>query len=151
MVGPPGGLSLAELVPGHFSNDDNRKYSASKAGNWFLASEFDKRLRKDGIVCVAQSPGTLKTKGWDRVAWPARTLASIFMHPPIFGAYTTLWAGLSQDVKLEDGGRFGIPWGRWHPSPKQEVLASMKTEEEGGTSLAAEFWAWCEEHTSEYA
>ncbi|KAE9381026.1 NAD(P)-binding protein [Stipitochalara longipes BDJ] len=151
MVGPPGGLSLAELAPGHFSEDDNRKYSASKAGNWFLASEFDKRLRKDGIVCVAQSPGTLKTKGWDGVAWPARILASLFMHPPKFGAYTTLWAGLSQDVKIEDGGRFGIPWGRWHPSPKKEILASMKTKEEGGTGLAAHFWIWCEQQTKDYS
>ena len=151
MVGPPRGLSLTELVPGNFSDDDNRKYSASKAGNWFLASEFDKELRKDGIVCVAQSPGTLKTKGWDGVAWPARKFASIFMHPPKFGAYTTLWAGLSEGVKLEDGGRFGIPWGRWHPSPKKEVLASMKTKEEGGTGLAADFWAWCEQQTNDYA
>jgi NAD(P)-dependent dehydrogenase (short-subunit alcohol dehydrogenase family) len=150
-VGPPGGLSLEEFVPGNFTKDDTRNYSASKAGDWFLASEFDKRLRTDGIVCVAQSPGTLKTKGWNGVAWSARALMSIFMHPPKFGAYTTLWAGLSPEVRIEDGGRFGIPWGRWHPNPKKEVLASMKTKEEGGTGLAVDFWVWCEQQTSEYA
>ncbi|RFU35441.1 hypothetical protein B7463_g867, partial [Scytalidium lignicola] len=53
LVGPPGGLSLAELEPGKHSKDMNRNYSASKAGNWFLASEFDKRFSKDGIVSVA--------------------------------------------------------------------------------------------------
>jgi len=27
----------------------------------------------------------------------------------------------------------------------------MKTKEEGGTGLAAEFWNWCEEKTKPYA
>ena len=57
MNGPPGGLSLAELVPGNFSKDVNRNYSASKAGDWFLASEFDKRTRKDRILCVHSRQG----------------------------------------------------------------------------------------------
>jgi NAD(P)-dependent dehydrogenase (short-subunit alcohol dehydrogenase family) len=112
MPSPPGGLSLGELVPGNFSEDMNRNYSASKAGDWFLASEFDKRIRKDGIVCVAQSPGTLKTNGWDAVPWLERTLISLVWREPKMGAYTGVWAGLSSDVKIEDGGRFGIPWVR---------------------------------------
>jgi hypothetical protein len=53
-------------------------------------------------------------------------------------------------VKIDDGGRFGLPWGRWHPSPKKEILESMRTKEEGGTGLAAEFWLWCEEQTQEF-
>lgn len=66
------------------------------------------------------------------------------------GAYTELWAGLSPDVKSEDGGRYAVPWGRWHPSPRQDILASLMTQEEGGTGLAEEFWAWCEEQTDMY-
>jgi hypothetical protein len=68
----------------------------------------------------------------------------------VYRAYTGLWAGLSPEVKIEDGGRLGLPWGRWHPSPKKEILESMKTKEEGGTGLAAEFWLWCEEQTREF-
>jgi hypothetical protein len=63
MADPPGGLSLAELASGHFPDDCNRNYGASKAGNWFLALKFDKRAQ-NGILCVTQSLGTLKTKGW---------------------------------------------------------------------------------------
>jgi NAD(P)-dependent dehydrogenase (short-subunit alcohol dehydrogenase family) len=148
---PPGGVSLAELAPGNHSKDKARNYSASKAGNWLLASEFDKRTRKDGIVCVTQSPGTLKTKGWDGSPWAMRVLMTPFMHEPKMGAYTELWAGLSQDVKCEDGGRCAVPWGRWHTSPRKDILESLKTKEEGGTGLAAEFWEWCEEQTKEYA
>jgi NAD(P)-dependent dehydrogenase (short-subunit alcohol dehydrogenase family) len=150
MNAPPGGVSLAELAPGNHSKDKARNYSASKAGDWLLASEFDRRIRNDGIACVALSPGTLKTKSWDKKPF-LKAMLTPFMYEPKMGAYTELWAGLSQDVKCEDGGRFAIPWGRWHPAPKKDILESLKTREEGGTGLAAEFWTWCEEQTKEYA
>lgn len=149
-IGPPSGLALGELAPGHFSQDKARNYSASKAGDWFLASEFNKRVRGDGVVSVALSPGTLRTKGWDRAPWEMRTVMGLFMHEPKMGAYTELWAGLSPEVTGDDGGRFAIPWGRWHPSPKQQILESLRTEEEGGTGLAGRFCEWCEEQTKEY-
>jgi NAD(P)-dependent dehydrogenase (short-subunit alcohol dehydrogenase family) len=137
-------------VPGSFSKDKNRNYSASKAGNWFLASEFDKRTRADGIVCLAHSPGTLKTTAWDKAPWLMMAMLSPFMFEPKMGAYTELWAGLSTDVTSEDGGRFVLPWGTWQLSPKKELAASLKTREEGGTGLAREFWDWCEEHSKGY-
>ena len=64
-----------------------KNYAASKAGNWFLGTELDKRVRKDGVVSVTQSPGTLNTKGWDAVPL-MKFLSRPFMHDPIFGAYT---------------------------------------------------------------
>ena len=62
-----------------------------------------------------------------------------------------LWTGFSSDVKSTDGGRMAIPWGRWHPSPRQDILESLKTKEEGGTGLAAEFWEWCDKQSKNYA
>ncbi|KAI9712654.1 MAG: hypothetical protein M1820_001275 [Bogoriella megaspora] len=150
LQGPPGGLSIAELAPGSHSKDRARNYSASKAGNWLLAAELDKRLCTDGIVSVVQSPGTLKTKSWNAVPI-LKFLATPLFHEPKMGAYTELWAGLSPEVTCEDGGRVIIPWGRWHPSPRADILASLRTKEEGGTGLGLEFWEWCEEHTKEYA
>jgi NAD(P)-dependent dehydrogenase (short-subunit alcohol dehydrogenase family) len=148
LQGPPGGFDLSELEPSNHSKDKQRNYSASKAGCWFLASEFDRRLRKHGVVCLAPSPGTLRTKGWDNAPWAMRTIMRPFMHEPRMGAYTELWAGLSPTVSCNDGGQFVIPWGRLHPSPKREIVESLKTIEEGGTGLAAEFWNWCQK-TSE--
>jgi NAD(P)-dependent dehydrogenase (short-subunit alcohol dehydrogenase family) len=87
---PPGGVSLAELTPGNHSKNKARNYSASKAGNWLLASEFDKRIRKDGIVCVTQSPGTLRTPGIDRMPWAMMVLLTPVIHEPKMGAYTEL-------------------------------------------------------------
>ncbi|KUL87022.1 hypothetical protein ZTR_05699 [Talaromyces verruculosus] len=151
LVGPPGGLSFAELEPGKHSKDMNRNYSASKAGNWFLASEFDKRYAKEGIVSVAQNPGTLRTKGWDRTPWLVQQLMRPLFYPPKMGAYTELWAGLSPDVKSGDGQKFIVPWGRWYETPKKDVVESLKTPEEGGTGLAARFYDYCELHTKEFA
>lgn len=151
ITGPPGGVSLAELEPGKHSDDQNRKYSASKAGSWFLASEFDKKLTKEGIVCAAQSPGTLKTKGWNRASKLTMFVLSPVMHSPVRGAYTGLWAAFSPEVKCGDGQKFIIPWGRFNNNPNKELLASLKTEEEGGTGLAQKFWDWCEAHSRDYA
>ena len=147
-LGPPGGLSLEELAPGKHSEDKDRNYSASKAGNWFLASEFDKRVHVDGVICVSQNPGTLKTKGWDRAPTVMKILMKPLMYEAKMGAYTELWAGLSPEVKPEDGGRNAVPWGRWHPSPKKEHLRSLNSVSEGGTGLTEDFWDWCEEKTA---
>ncbi|KAH7411201.1 hypothetical protein BKA64DRAFT_662916 [Cadophora sp. MPI-SDFR-AT-0126] len=151
IAAPPGGVSLSELVPGNFSKSLDRNYAASKAGCWMLTAELDKRTRTKGLLCVCQSPGTLNTKGWDRAPWIVKLMMKPVMHEPKMGAYTGLWAGLSPDVKLEDGGKIGLPWGRWDANPKKEISKSMKTKEEGGTGLSAEFWAWCEERATGFA
>lgn len=150
MTGPPGGVSLAELAPGKHPKNKDYNYSASKAGNWMLAAELDRRVRNEGIISLAQSPGTLKTKGWDGAPWLMRTVMGLFMYEAKMGAYTELWAGLSPEVKCEDGGRFVIPFGRWHPNPKKAILASLKTKEDGGTGVAAAFWDWNEEQSKSF-
>ena len=41
------------------------QYSASKAGNYFLASEFAKRYtERTGVISLTHNPGNLKTKVW---------------------------------------------------------------------------------------
>jgi NAD(P)-dependent dehydrogenase (short-subunit alcohol dehydrogenase family) len=150
IAGPPGGLLLSEHVSGNFSQDKGYNYSASKAGNWLLASEFGKRTRNEGLVCVTQNVGQCRTDSWNQLPL-VKWLCSPMLHDPIMGAYTELWAGLSPDVKCEDGGKCALPWGRWHTDPRKDILQSMKSKEEGGTGLAAEFWDWCEQQTEAYA
>ena len=67
LTGPPGGVSFEEQEPGKHSTDQDRNYAASKAGNWFLASELDNRVRNDDGVSITQNPGNPYTKGWDPV------------------------------------------------------------------------------------
>lgn len=150
MSAPPGGIPLDELHPGNQSKDLSRNYTISKTGNWFLASEFDRRMRTDGIVFVAQNPGNLITNIWDRVPWLIKAPVRILLHPPKYGAYAELWAGLSTEIKLNDGGRYGVPWGKWHPSPRKDLLDSLKTKEDGGTGIAPAFWEWCNKETEKF-
>ncbi|KAF4335513.1 light induced alcohol dehydrogenase Bli-4 [Fusarium beomiforme] len=149
-MAPLGGITLAELTPGKQSKDPTRNYTISKTGNWFLAAEFDRRTRADGVLFICQNPGNLSTNIWDRVPWHLRVPTKVFLHPPKRGAYAELWAGVSTEIKLEDGGRYGIPWGRWHPSPRKDLVESLKPKEDGGSGIAADFWDWCDRETKKY-
>ncbi len=148
LMAPNGGVTMSQLT----SPDRNRNehYSASKAGNWLLASEFHRRFQDTGIVSLTQNPGSLWTNAW-------RTTPRVYYVPyyPILGrsidgAHTNLWAGLSEGITLEDGGRYAIPSGRWHPSPRQDILLALKGPDDGGTGRALEFWDWCEEQVKPY-
>ena len=147
-MAPEGGVTMKQLT----SPDNNRHehYSASKAGNWFLASEYHRRFRDTGVVSLTQNPGNLRTNVW-------RTAPSMIYGPlyPILGravdgGCTNLWAGLSEKITLEDGGRYVIPFGRWHPCPREDILLSLKERKDGGTGRAVEFWDWCEKQVEPY-
>jgi NAD(P)-dependent dehydrogenase (short-subunit alcohol dehydrogenase family) len=140
---PPGGITISELRNPTIDSVGN--YAMSKAANWFLASQFAKLVGKEGIVCLSNNPGNLKTAIWDSAPWIIRTMMSITMHPPVYGAYTNLWTGLSEGITTSDGGRYAVPWGKWHPAPKEHLLLALKDKSEGGTGQAGEFWTWCEE------
>ncbi len=146
---PNGGLRVADISSP--KNDISTNYAISKVGNWFLASEFAKRIKSSNgaVVSVCNNPGNLRTQIWTPLGWFIRQMMSITMHPPIYGAYTALWTGLGNEVTMDDAGRYAVPWGKWHPSPREDILASMKSKEEGGTGVAGEFWDWCEEQAKE--
>lgn len=101
-------------------------------------------------MVVSQNPGNLTTNGCDGVAWLLKVMFKPMMHDPKIGAYTEMWAGLSPDVKAEDGGKNIIPCGRWHPAPKMDILESLRMETDGETGLAAKFWNYCEEQTKDF-
>lgn len=66
------------------------------------------------------------------------------------GAYTTLWAGLAQEVTVQDGGRYVVRWGEWHPRPREDLLDAIKDKDEGGKGYARGLEKWCEETTKEF-
>lgn len=76
-----------------------------------------------------------------------RLLLKPFIYDQVYGAYTVLWAGLAREVTaaaVADGGHGGyvIPWGWWHPCPREDTMAGLRSEEEGGTGRAKVFWEW---------
>jgi retinol dehydrogenase 12 len=62
---------------------------------------------------------------------------------PVYGAYTEIFAAFSSDVKLEDSGRYIIPWGRFGTIP-DHVAAGMRPQDNGEPGLSSKFWNWCE-------
>lgn len=76
-------------------------------------------------------------------------MTSPLLHNVKFGAYTELWAGLSDDVKAVDSGIYVIIWGRWHASLHKDLLKALKSAE-GGTGEAARFRDWCEGQRKAY-
>ncbi|TVY81604.1 putative oxidoreductase [Lachnellula suecica] len=117
------------------SPNQQKNYTTSKTGNWFLASS----LHQQGlpILSLVQNPGNLKTALTRHLSRLVPILAAPLLYGPRMGAYTALWAGLDGSLGLEDGGKCVLPWGRLHPSPPKGLLDAMKTEAEGGTGVAA--------------
>ena len=145
---PKGGLVMEEMTTP--SEDPVRNYVASKAGNWLLASEWARRFGNNSVLSLTQNPGSLSTPIWRHTSKLVRILASPLLYKAKFGAYTEAWAGLSPDVKMEDAEKYAIPWGRWHPSPRDDIVATLKSKEQGGTGLAEVFFDWCEDQFSQY-
>ncbi|CAG8956720.1 hypothetical protein HYFRA_00012264 [Hymenoscyphus fraxineus] len=162
---PTGGLVMQELdTP---PKDNVRNYVNSKTGNWFLASEFGKQMKNNGILSLVQNPGNLKTNLMRNKLW-MMYMSYPLLYPGKLGAYTALWAGVSHELNLGDSGGYGlspkstlafmplshvtlIPWGRKHPGPRVDLLDALKTIEEAGTGRANEFWKWCVAKTVDYS
>ncbi|KAL9037637.1 MAG: hypothetical protein Q9214_005614 [Letrouitia sp. 1 TL-2023] len=130
--------------------DQQKNYAYSKTGNWFLASSLATQVGSKGLLSVTQNPGNLKTPIMRNVPWILGLILSPILYDAKMGAYTELWAGLSADLRIEDGGRYVVPWGRLHPCPRQDLLAALKTCEDGGTGAAASFAEYCEKQTAAF-
>lgn len=73
---------------------------------------------------------------------------NLLCFPPINGAYTELYAGLSPDLSLEKGDQGGwiVPWGR-----KSVMRADMLEElKKGDKGVGGRLWEWCEGIVKEY-
>jgi retinol dehydrogenase-12 len=71
-------------------------------------------------------------------------------HPPVNGAYTELFAGLSPEAAALKPNEWVIPFGRIC-TLRADIAAAGVPEAEGGNGTAAKFWEWCEEQVREFA
>lgn len=145
---PNGGMDTSELQNVPLSQQ--KSYTNSKMGNWFLASALADQVGSKGILSLTQNPGNLKTSLLRHAPWILGFATSPLLYPAKMGAYTELWAGLSGDPNIEDGGKYVVPWGRLHPAPRPDLVAAMKPKDEGGTGVAALFLEHCEKLTADY-
>lgn len=147
MSAPKGGIVMTDLISP--PDDKIQNYITSKTGNWFLSSEFAREVSGTGILSVVQNPGNLNTNLLRHAAW-LKYAAYPFLYDAKFGAYTELWAGLSPELTIENGGAYVLPWGRLHPSPRGDLLHALKAKEDGGSGVANEFWKWSVDQIADY-
>ncbi|KAI1135654.1 putative short-chain dehydrogenase [Hypoxylon sp. FL0543] len=125
------------------------KYGISKVGNWLHGVEFAKRYKADGVISIPLNPGNLSSDLYRNQKGLMNIVTWILTYPPINGAYTLLYAGLSPDITLEKTGSWVVPFGRIYPIRK-DLVEGTKTKEEGGTGAAEKFWEWTEEQIKPY-
>ncbi|KAI0403678.1 hypothetical protein F4802DRAFT_570617, partial [Xylaria palmicola] len=90
------------------------KYCISKAGNFLQGGEFARRHKDDGILSVTLNPGNLDSELWRNQPYLIKKLLKLLvLHPPINGAYTELFAGLSPELTMEKSGAWVVPFGRF--------------------------------------
>lgn len=147
---PEDGVDLELLdrinTAGTGSESASREYAASKAGNWLLGVEGARRWgaesqagKADGIVSVTQNPGMISTPVWKHQPGWLMTFLNPTFYPPNMGACTMLYAGLSDDLGIENNGAYILPFGRIQ---QQSTNAGILKALENGK--AKEFWEWCE-------
>ena len=146
---PKGGMTIDK--DGNYVSPKGTElsYTTSKAGNVFMAAEFARRnpLRDGrGVVSNAWNPGNLKSELQRHTSWWQVLLISWMLHPVVYGGYTELWAGWSEEAgKPDKNGAYVFPWGRFGDF-REDLTAEIKKE--GGN--AEKFWDWCERVTKEY-
>jgi len=148
LLSPNGGVEMDNL---DYKREKGawHKYGVSKAGNVLHAMEYAKRHGGEGIISVPLNPGNLKTELQRHVPSLQMRIFHWMSYPPIYGAYTELFAGLSPEVTMEKNGAWIVPWGRFFPLRK-DLEAAAKTEAEGGTGTGLKFWEWSEEQVKAY-
>ena len=148
MSAPKGGLDLSLLTQP--SPNQQTNYAVSKTANYFFATHFASELGPRGVLSVAQNPGNIKTSLMRHMSLFFQLLVMPLLYQAKFGAYTALWAGLSSDLVIGDGGAWIRPFGSLHPNLRPDLIAATKSKEEGGTGLAAEVIAFCDRATAEF-
>ncbi|OTB02202.1 hypothetical protein M426DRAFT_322909 [Hypoxylon sp. CI-4A] len=122
-------------------------YAQTKVGSVFLAREFAKKTPETGVVHAAFNPGNLRSelqRNWTGLDhWITDTF---LLHPPIYGAYTELWAILAPELTPAHSGAYVYPWGRFGSMPAG-IENSMKEE----SGISTRFVEWCGKQTEAFA
>ncbi|PSR84366.1 hypothetical protein BD289DRAFT_368701 [Coniella lustricola] len=142
--------NIMKVLPEMAKESALDKYSYSKLGNYLHAVEFAARFKADGVLSVALNPGALDSDFWrSQGGITTAILRKTILHPPVFGAYTSLFAAFSPDMTIQSLGSFVAPWGQFLELSNDHIDAA-RTESEGGSGVARQFWEWSEAQWKPY-
>ncbi|KAK5737956.1 short-chain alcohol dehydrogenase [Elasticomyces elasticus] len=141
-ISPTGGVMFGEDGAPKVHGIGHDDYAQSKAANVLLSRQYQALHLADGIVSNAFNPGNCAgpARRTD-LTWYSRFLAYLTNYPPVFGAYTMLYSGWSEEAgKKENWGKYVAPWGR---------IVGLRPDI-GAQGEAGKLWEWCERETKEY-
>jgi len=143
---PPGGMLFDANGTPKVLDKAMDNYMQSKVGGAWLANEFAERLGESGVMSVSLHPGLMRTELQRNMVFIGRWIMSLVFKPPIYGAYSELYASFSPDLKEEHNGGYVIAWGRIANLP-EGIMKGMKNKADGGTGAAGRFVEYCERET----
>ena len=144
----PKGMTMSELT--NPPKDGIRGYVNSKLGELVSGGGDGTSVwvRAASREC-AQNPGAANTNLLRNVKW-MKVLSWPLLHSAELATHTEIYAGMSPHLGLENNSAYIIPWGRIHQAVAPNLVAVMKSKEEGRKGLTEEFWDFCEERTNDY-
>ncbi|KAL1989082.1 hypothetical protein VTN96DRAFT_5845 [Rasamsonia emersonii] len=100
--------------------------------------------KADGVISIPLNPGNLSSELYRKQGAMFRLMVKLIAYPPVFGAYTELFAGLSPKVTIDN-----CPL-RPNLADSKDFVDATKTEAEGGTGAGLKFWEWTEDQIRGY-
>jgi retinol dehydrogenase-12 len=144
MFSPKNGIAWSDATKTtpKLHGDRITDYAQSKASNVLLSREYAARYGKEsGIVTNSWNPGNLASELQRHSTAIEKFVTQFLVYKPVFGAYTELFAGWSEEAgKPENDGKYIVPWGRFG-----ELRADVKASQDG-----VKLWEWCERESKPY-
>ncbi|KAL6874503.1 hypothetical protein HDV57DRAFT_232647 [Trichoderma longibrachiatum] len=148
---PKGGIDPDNLGFAKQEKSIYYKYSVSKAGVYYQGAEYAKKNKDQGIISLTVNPGNLRSDlqryGGNGIIQDITKKLILF--PPINGAYSELFCGLSPEVTADKSGSYVIPWGRF-ARIREDIEKGAKSAEEGGNGLGKIWYEWCMEQVAPF-
>ncbi|KAE8153587.1 hypothetical protein BDV25DRAFT_127100 [Aspergillus avenaceus] len=115
-------------------------YSRSKAASVVHSAEFARRTQDTGIISLALNPGNFVTNLQQNMSKMELAMFKLIASDPVNGAYTELFAGLSDTITEKENGAWVSPFGK-----VEKVRKDLVEPELGGR-----FWDWSLQQVKPY-
>ncbi|KAL7948111.1 NAD(P)-binding protein [Trichoderma barbatum] len=151
MGSPKGGFDPENMGYTKKEQSTYYKYSVSKAGVYYQAAEYAKRYKNKGIISLSVNPGNLRSdlQRYYGEGMLSKLNKKIILFPPINGAYSELFCGLSPEVTAEKSGSYAIPWGRF-ARIREDIERGSRSTKDGGTGMGKMWYDWCLEQVEPF-
>ncbi|ONH68492.1 Short-chain dehydrogenase TIC 32, chloroplastic [Cyberlindnera fabianii] len=118
-------------------------YGQSKVSTLYQSYIYGQKYKDQGVISLPVHPGLLQSELWRDVPSLVRTIAFLFISPPVYGAYTELFAALDPNITTKDSGRYIGPWGVFRP-----IRSDIEKGCTDGT--AQKLWDYLDDAVKEY-